>query len=255
MKTTVYVSVASHESEDLIVENFSHYKNDFQDFYLNVSVIDNKASKKLENFCNDMGFGYFCDGKVRGYGENHNKNFELLNPKDDDLFLVCNPDIYINMADFEGMIKDMKQSEADIMNIKSYLDIKNKKLDYPNRCYPGILNFFISLVTGKRLHYGKNENVKHPEWMSGGFMLFRAVSYKKLGGFDEDYFMYCEDIDICFRAKKAGMKLEHNTNYYNIHNSQMQSRKLFSKSMFWHLRSAFRFVYKNRFYKPITFAR
>jgi len=251
----IYVSVASHDSEELILENFAHFSKEFDDVEIVVGIIDNTNSAILESFCKAQGFLYFHDGKIRGYGENHNKNFELLSPKDDELFLVCNPDIFISMEDFSGMVKSMYERDTDILNIKSYLDKNSGKLDYPDRYFPGILNFFISLLTGKRLHYGNNERVKHPEWMSGGFMLFRAEVFRKLGGFDEDYFMYCEDIDLCYRAKKMGLVLEYDDRFHNIHNSRMHSRKLFSKSMFWHLGSAFRFVIKNRFFTPVTFAR
>jgi GT2 family glycosyltransferase len=250
-----YISVASHHSEDLIMKNFAHYPKSVKNFQVEVSIIDNIGSKELEEFCLAYGFNYYHDGKQRGFGENHNYNFKLLSPKDDDLFLVSDPDIFLEVEELEGMLNDMDNSEADIMNIRSYLDIESGKLDYPDRYFPGILNFFISLATGKRLHYGTNEKVKNPEWMSGGFMLFKALSYKKLGGFDEDYFMYCEDIDICFRAKKMGMILEYNSKRYNIHDSRMDSRKLFSKNMFYHVKTAFMFVFKNRFFKPVTVAK
>ena len=255
MSKTVYVSIVSHSNDEDIVQNFSHFPFECEEVKIVISVVDNTGSLALKKFCEEKGFNYIYDGKTRGYGENHNLNFEKLNPKDEDLFLVLNPDIFISKEDFQGMIKSMLQKDADILNIKSYLDKEKGIIDFPDRYFPGILNFFISLATGKRLHYGDNENVKHPEWMSGGFMLFKASSYRKLNGFDEDYFMYCEDIDICYRAKKSGMILEYDNRFYNIHNSSMHSRKLLSKNMFWHLTSAFRFVLKNRFFKPVTFAK
>jgi len=255
MKKNVYISIVSHGHTDIIKENFSHTKSSFEDFDINISIIDNLSCEELKNFCEDRSFFYFSDGKQRGYGENHNKLFSLLNVKDDDIYIVCNPDIYIKNDQLEGMLKAFLEVDADIYNIKSYLDKKSEFIDFPDRYFPGILNFFISIVTGKRLHYGKNEDVKEPEWMSGGFMVFKPLSFKKLGGFDEDYFMYCEDIDICFRAKRAGMKLRYDNRFYNEHNSSMHSRKLFSKSMFWHLNSAFKYVFKNRFFKPVVIAK
>ena len=40
------------------------------------------------------------------------------------------------------------------------------------------------------------------DWAAGSFLLFKASLFRKLGGFDPGYFMYCEDIDICWRAQK-----------------------------------------------------
>lgn len=45
--------------------------------------------------------------------------------------------------------------------------------------------------------------------ISGSFFCIRRDLYESLGGFDEDFFMYGEDLDLCFRAKAAGFK-----NYY-----------------------------------------
>jgi len=255
MKKTVYISVVSHGHTSIIKENFSYIKKEFDGFEIKVSIIDNTPSLELKEFAKQKGFFYYCDGITRGYGANHNKLFSVLDVKDEDIFIVCNPDIYIKNDQLEGLLNAFVNSDADIYNIKSYLDKNSEFIDFPDRYFPGIFNFFISITTGKRLHYGENEEIKEPEWMSGGFMVFKPASYKKLGGFDEDYFMYCEDIDICFRAKKAGMKLRYDNRFYNEHNSSMHSRKLFSKSMFWHLNSAFKYVVKNRFYKPIVFAK
>jgi hypothetical protein len=43
------------------------------------------------------------------------------------------------------------------------------------------------------------------DWVSGGFMMISHGNFDKLGGFDENYFMYMEDMDLCYRAKKLGI--------------------------------------------------
>ena len=40
--------------------------------------------------------------------------------------------------------------------------------------------------------------------MLGAFLLLRRAMLDELGGFDEGYRLYCEDIDLCYRAAKAG---------------------------------------------------
>ena len=42
------------------------------------------------------------------------------------------------------------------------------------------------------------------EWVSGTAMLVRRTAFEEVGGFDEDYFMYVEDVDLCWRLRKAG---------------------------------------------------
>ena len=45
------------------------------------------------------------------------------------------------------------------------------------------------------------------DWVSGGAMMIRRSLFSELGGFDENYFMYFEDVDLCLQAKKRGWKI------------------------------------------------
>jgi len=45
------------------------------------------------------------------------------------------------------------------------------------------------------------------DWVSGCAMMIRRETWHQLGGFDEQFFMYCEDVDLCWRAHEAGWKV------------------------------------------------
>ncbi|HSE41684.1 MAG TPA: glycosyltransferase family 2 protein [Acidobacteriota bacterium] len=45
---------------------------------------------------------------------------------------------------------------------------------------------------------------KHPDYVSGCALMIRASIFRKLGGFDEQFFLYNEDVDLCKRAKEEG---------------------------------------------------
>jgi hypothetical protein len=51
------------------------------------------------------------------------------------------------------------------------------------------------------------KNISAIDWVSGAAMLMRKETFNKIGGFDEDYFLFYEDADICQRLKKAGYKI------------------------------------------------
>ena len=57
---------------------------------------------------------------------------------------------------------------------------------------------------GYRLNYLSENEVHDVDCVSGAYMMIKTELYKRLNGFDTDYFMYGEDIDICWRAKKLG---------------------------------------------------
>lgn len=50
-------------------------------------------------------------------------------------------------------------------------------------------------------------NLREVDWVSGACMLIRRETLSEIGIFDERYFMYCEDLDLCFRAHNAGWKV------------------------------------------------
>ena len=247
MSNNIYISIISHSQEDLIINNFKDFPQKLNQFNIKLSILDNTGSKKLQDFCIKQNLFYYHDDIQRGFGANHNLMFEKLQPKDEDIFIICNPDITVASDQLLGLIQNFKDSDADINAPRSYLDGKNKDfLDYPDRYFPYLLNFLVSIVLGKRLHYGSNKMQQNPEWVSGSFIMFKPAVFKALGGFDDGYFMYCEDIDLCFRAKKIGYTIKLDNGYFIEHHSQMDSRKIISKSIIWHIKSAFRFSVKSK---------
>lgn len=55
--------------------------------------------------------------------------------------------------------------------------------------------------------YMDENKLNEVEVLSGSFMMIKKEVIDKIGGFDEDYFMYCEDVDLCYRITSAGYKL------------------------------------------------
>ena len=57
-------------------------------------------------------------------------------------------------------------------------------------------------------HYHLDERPDEPvqaDWMLGGFLLLRRAMLDELGGFDEGFRLYGEDIDLCYRAREGGL--------------------------------------------------
>ncbi|MCF0221607.1 MAG: glycosyltransferase [Fibrobacter sp.] len=65
------------------------------------------------------------------------------------------------------------------------------------------------LFASYNMTYADPDQVTEVDAISGSFFCMRRELYENLKGFDEDFFMYGEDLDLCFRAKAAGFK-----NYY-----------------------------------------
>jgi len=82
------------------------------------------------------------------------------------------------------------------------------------------------------------------DWSAGSFLMFRVDLYRKLHGFNQRYFMYCEDVDICWRAKTLyAERVLFVPDLKAMHQAQFNNRRFFSRHFFWHVSSAFRFLF------------
>jgi N-acetylglucosaminyl-diphospho-decaprenol L-rhamnosyltransferase len=48
-----------------------------------------------------------------------------------------------------------------------------------------------------------------PEWLAGSCLLIRRSAFEAIGGFDERFFLYCEDVDLCHRLRDAGYQVRY----------------------------------------------
>jgi N-acetylglucosaminyl-diphospho-decaprenol L-rhamnosyltransferase len=76
------------------------------------------------------------------------------------------------------------------------------------------------------------------DWVNGAFLLVRAEAWRAVGGFDEGYFMYCEDADLCLRLQLAGWRLAR-AGTSALHHAAWASRRP-GRAMAWHVRSLMR---------------
>lgn len=91
-------------------------------------------------------------------------------------------------------------------------------------------NVFRMLFQGEKgeLEKYKSTTVLEVDWVSGGFMMVRKDVFDKVKGFNESYFMYIEDMDLCYRIKKIGSKIYVNPNAKVEHLGQGSSNKTFA---------------------------
>ncbi len=82
----------------------------------------------------------------------------------------------------------------------------------------------LRLFRGSNSYFNKNE-ITFPDWISGSFILLRHADYDLLNGWDEDFWMYYEDMDLCKRAKNLGLQVTLINKWKCIHSHGKASRK------------------------------
>ena len=101
----------------------------------------------------------------------------------------------------------------------------------------------------QRRHYLLEERPDEPveaDWMLGGFLLLRRQMLEELGGFDPGFRLYGEDIDLCYRAAKAGWERWYVPAAVVRHGYDRASdRRFLTRRTLWHWRGILRFVRKH----------
>jgi N-acetylglucosaminyl-diphospho-decaprenol L-rhamnosyltransferase len=99
-------------------------------------------------------------------------------------------------------------------------------------------SFSMGRVTSPDYEIGNS--ILLPDWVGGMFMFFPSAVYKQVNGFDERYFLYYEDVDLCARLTNLGFKVVFCPASKVIHLAQRTSHKSI-KYLRWHLSSMLRF--------------
>jgi N-acetylglucosaminyl-diphospho-decaprenol L-rhamnosyltransferase len=107
----------------------------------------------------------------------------------------------------------------------------------------------------QRSHYLFDEQPTAPtqaDWIVSAFLLLRRKAMDELGGYDPGFRLYGDEIDLAYRARKAGWERWYVPDAVVIHDHQaVTDQRFFTRRTLWHWRSIFRFVRKH----PETLAR
>jgi N-acetylglucosaminyl-diphospho-decaprenol L-rhamnosyltransferase len=101
----------------------------------------------------------------------------------------------------------------------------------------------------QRAHYLLDERPEQPvesDWMLGGFLLLRRTMLEEIGGYDAGFRMYGEEIDLCYRAARAGWERWYVPWAVVRHRwDRLTDRSFFTRRTLWHWRGMLRFVRKH----------
>jgi N-acetylglucosaminyl-diphospho-decaprenol L-rhamnosyltransferase len=157
--------------------------------------------------------------QIKGFAANHNYAFSLSISK---YFCVLNPDIRMIDDPFGRLVHCLEEPMSGIVAPLVYnsgpdLEDNARRLPTPGR--------IIHRLIKRNLEYESTGEIVEVDWVAGMFLLFKAEDFQALKGFDERYFLYCEDIDICSRTWLMGKRVLWVNEVKVIHDAQRESRK------------------------------
>tara|TARA_Y100000589_G_C26972823_1_gene555295 strand:- start:53 stop:781 length:729 start_codon:yes stop_codon:yes gene_type:complete len=171
--------------------------------------------------------------RPKGYGANHNSAFIFCQTSH---FCVINPDIRLTSNPFPTLLKGMEGygiTAPVVCSPDGEVEDNARKYPIPWRILKRVLGF-------DSKDYAVGEDLISPNWLAGMFLLMRTEDFNHVDGFDEKYFMYLEDVDICRRMQSAGKRVILNPGTQVIHDARRDSHRNF-KHFWWHMNSMLRF--------------
>ena len=212
-----------------------------------IFLVDNSPEPTSDYFNFHKKLTYIFNGANLGYGRGHNL---ILQEITSDYHLVLNPDVDFNPSILTDLAAQLKNDDQiGIITPKVYYS--DGSLQYLCRKHPSFLDLANRLLKFSKSRTKASEyrdldlenDTFNPEFVHGCFMLFKTQVFKNLSGFDESFFLYMEDADICKRVWESGFKIQYYPKVSIVHQHRRASRKnifLF----FTHLRSSFRYFFK-----------
>lgn len=205
----ITASIVTYKNEYRILKKAI---NSFLDTDLNVKLylIDNSPTDEIKQICYGDRIEYIFNNLNIGFGAGHNIAVkESLNLSK--YHLILNPDIYFAKGNLEKLYEFMESNKnvglvmPKILYPDGSLQYLCKKLPTPfdligRRFIPP----FLRQLFQKRLDSFEFKNRNYNEimevpYLSGCFMFIRTKVFKEIGMFDERFFMYLEDTDLCRR--------------------------------------------------------
>lgn len=179
-----------------------------------------------------------------GFGENHNRAFQHARA---DFFCVINPDIRIASDIFPVLIDGLRNNAVGV--VAPLIVNGAGAIEDSARKFPTPLKILCKLFGGCRgQDYQIGSNLLEPDWVGGMFMVFWRDTYEGLGGFDQKFFLYYEDVDLCARIRLKGLRVVMTPGARATHLARRSSHSSAVYSLM-HIRSMVRFFISMVFVK------
>jgi len=244
VQRTITVSVVSHGQGRLVkllLDDLDAYSAGLIDVILTVNI-----EEELLFDVKDYRFPVriIRNTSPQGFGENHNAAFRQAHSR---YFCVLNPDIRLNSEPFSALLFSLESDDIGIVaplvcSTEGTIEDSARRIPTPLRIVAKLL------MRNPKPDYVVGPDPVYPDWIAGMFMLFPSHVYECMGGFNERYFLYYEDVDLCSRLSLAGYRIMLNPEVSVVHDARRESHRNF-RYLRWHLCSIIRFFLSVVFFR------
>ncbi len=196
------IIIVNWNSGKLVYECIKSINENTKSIKYEIIVVDNDSSDKsyLDLVGKEENVRLIYSSENLGFSRGN--NLGAKNAKGE--YILClNPDTIVLKDDINKALAYIKEKKGDnLVGIR--LLNKDRTLQISSCKFFNCISYFFSTFTmSNNMHYKNHET----DWVMGAFMLLPRSLYFKISGFNESYFMYSEDLELCYRVKQVGGKV------------------------------------------------
>jgi N-acetylglucosaminyl-diphospho-decaprenol L-rhamnosyltransferase len=192
---------------------------------VNVIVVDSASTDGSVASVSDLPVTVEALKENRGFAHGCNAGARRGNAP---YVLLLNPDATLDKPSLERMVATAEADPA-IGAVAPRIQDVDGTLDWSQRRFPRLRSTFAQALFLHRFFPlapwtdelvrdpAAYERSASPEWASGACLLVRRTALERLGGLDEGFFLYCEDMDLCRRLRGQGLDIRYDAGAICIH--------------------------------------
>jgi len=246
--------VLYHNREEQIKKAIESVLN--TDLNITLYLVDNSSTDSLRELERiDKRIVYIFNNSNLGFGKAHNIALKKSIEKNIPYHLVLNPDVYFEKGVLEELY-DFMENNKDVGLVMPKVLYPDGNIQYLCKLLPTPLDLFgrrfLSFGPFKKIVEKRNEiyelrftgydKIMEVPYLSGCFMFIRTEVLKKVGLFDERFFMYLEDTDLSRRIHRVAKTVYYP--YVHIYHEYGKGSYKSLKLLYYHIKSAIKYFNK-----------
>lgn len=192
------------------INSFLNYTNSSR-----LYIVDNSPTNEIEKYIDKTSVEYIFVGKNIGFGAGHNLILNKIKHQSK-YHLILNPDVSFNSGILDHLVNQLEKDNTLALIAPKVL-FPNGNFQNSCRRYPKLSELFFRRlplikkiskpIIDNGIYADRDLNTPfYAEYLTGCFHLYKTEDFIALKGFDERYFLYMEDVDICKKIDAFGKK-------------------------------------------------
>lgn len=205
----VIVQVVNYRSVEFLQHCIDTVGRDLDNSQLRycIKVADNDSGddlSALKTTCQSKRAHLFDLEENRGFGAAHNFLFQQ-SPSESRFLLIVNPDITVVQPDTVLRLIACLDDHPEAAVAGPALQRGSRRQRWDHGELDGFMARLAALVGGS--HYKRRDSPGYAAWVSGAVFLIRTERFREFNGFDERFFLFKEEEDLCLRLRRAGLRI------------------------------------------------